>query len=98
MLDRFIERWLGPLLLALGTVGLMAAAALGMGWFAAPAEPLPPGVDVVVYLGPRRALYSDPRFVALLASVCLSVGYQLTRHFRRERAAVVPALRPPDGD
>jgi hypothetical protein len=87
MLDRFIERWLGPLLLVLGGLGLVAAAALERGWFAAPPEPLPPGVDLRVYLGFRGALYEQPGFVGSVAFLCLVVGFHLTRHFRRERAA-----------
>lgn len=91
MLDRLIERWLGPLLLVLGTVGLVASAALALGWFAAPPEPLPPGIDTRVYVGYRSALYEEPSFVGSVAFLCLVVGTHLTRHFHRERAAATRA-------
>jgi hypothetical protein len=85
MLDRFIERWLGPLLIASGGLGLLAACALALGWLAPPPTP-PPGGGMRIILGPRGALYEQPDLVAAVASLCLVVGVHLTRHFRRERA------------
>lgn len=81
MLDTFIERWSGPLLVALGIVALSYAVygVVTTPGLAIPAE------------GPVRIIYGqrDPREQFLIwgaAGVALlMIGARLGRHFRRER-------------
>ena len=82
MLDAFIERWLGPALIVIGVLGLLGAGTMALGWFAAPPEPLPPGVTHRVVLPPPL---DTSRLAVLLGVASLVVGIRITRHFARER-------------
>ena len=83
MLDTFIERWCGPLLVALGIVALSYAV---YGFLTTPPLTIPAEGPVKIIYGQR-----DPREQFLIwgtgGVALLSVGARLVRHFRRERLA-----------
>lgn len=81
MLDTFIERWCGPLLLAAGMVALGYAA---YGILTTPPLTLPAEGPITIVYGQR-----DPRDRFLIwgagGLALVSIGARLIRHFRRER-------------
>ncbi|HET9493899.1 MAG TPA: hypothetical protein VFR15_06685 [Chloroflexia bacterium] len=87
MLDTFVERWCGPLLIVLGVTSLVYAV-VGMVTTTAP---------VVDPEAPVRYIYGqrDPRERYLiwlaLGAALMSVGIRLVRYFRRERARALTA-------
>ena len=84
-----MERWLGPLLIALGGVGLLVGAAMYLGWIVPPRPPIPPGVDALLYV-PR--LRDEPELYLFGGLALLALGVNLTRHFRRERLRSRPSV------
>ena len=84
MLDRFIERWSGPTLLAAGAIGILLS--LGGAFDLLPPPLSVPAADF------RRTLTPHPvTFVAQMLGYggmfLVTIGATITRHFRRERQA-----------
>lgn len=82
MIDRLVERWLGPALIVVGCVALGVAAALELGWISEPLPLPPPGVTTMLYL---PALTYRPELYLTSGVALVLLGAQLARHFRRER-------------
>lgn len=82
MLDRFVRRWLGPLLLGTGGVTLLYGVALLVGWAGwRPAEP--PSYSVRSY---AVLLHNWPAVMIVVALVVTAAGVRVVRYARRERA------------
>lgn len=81
MLDTFIERWCGPLFVAVGALALSYAV---FGILTTPPLVIPLEGPVTIILGQR-----DPRERFLIwgagGVALLSIGVRLVRYFRRER-------------
>ena len=81
MLDTFIERWCGQLLIALGIFALSYAV---IGFLTTPPLAIPMEGPVKIIYGQR-----DPREPFLIwgtgGVALLSIGVRLVRYFRRER-------------
>lgn len=83
MLDTFIERWLGPLLIAAGVVGV----GYGAHELMTLPEPTPLWEARRIIVGaPDPA--AVPRIVLLAGIAAASSGWSLVRYFRRERDSI----------
>lgn len=81
MLDLFVERWLGRVLVVAGCLCLATSALLVVGWIEPQLPPTPPGITTLVYLRPMR--YQPDLYLTGGLALVL-IGIHLMRHFRRE--------------